>query len=135
MVNSGEIEEMDLLRAAEYGMLAVLLGAAPTADVLRQISGLKGDVSALGLAHIDLANAEELRDRLLDCLDRFDDVEVDLGGVTFIDSTGLGALVRLRTEAATRGKTSALSNLSPATERILQLSGLLELFTIKPALS
>lgn len=57
MVNSGEIEEMDLLRAAEYGMLAVLLGAAPTADVLRQIAGLKGDVSALGLAHIDLANA------------------------------------------------------------------------------
>ncbi|MDB5507802.1 MAG: molecular chaperone [Hyphomicrobiales bacterium] len=57
MVNSGEVEEMDLLRAAEYGMLAVLLGAAPTAAVLRQISGLKGDVSALGLAHIDLANA------------------------------------------------------------------------------
>lgn len=57
MVNSGEIEEMDLLRAAEYGMLAVLLGAAPTENVLKQIAGLKGDVSALGLAHIDLANA------------------------------------------------------------------------------
>ena len=58
----GTAEDIDLLRGAEYGLLAVLLGAAPTADLLRQVSGLRGDVSALGLAHIDLATAAERAD-------------------------------------------------------------------------
>ena len=51
-----------MLRGAEYGLLAVLLGAAPTADLLTQVSGLKGDASALGLAHIELADAAQAAD-------------------------------------------------------------------------
>ena len=50
-----DLDEVDLLRAHEYGLLAVLLGRAPTADVLARIAELKGDVSPLGLAHIRLA--------------------------------------------------------------------------------
>ena len=93
---------------------------------------LDGTTCVLNVAgDIDMANADEFRDRLLNCLDRYEAVEVDMAGVSFIDSSGLGALVRLRTEAATRNKTAALRNLSAATDRLLEVSGLRELFTVK----
>ncbi len=50
-------DEVDLLRAHEYGLLAVLLGRAPAAEVLARIAELRGDASPLGLAHIGLAEA------------------------------------------------------------------------------
>jgi TorA maturation chaperone TorD len=53
----GDVEEMDRLRAAEYGMLALLLFRVPTAAVLRQVRELKGDASPLGMAHLALAQA------------------------------------------------------------------------------
>jgi TorA maturation chaperone TorD len=52
-----EADEVDLLRSHEYGLLAILFGRAPTADVLARLATLKGDASPLGLAHIALAEA------------------------------------------------------------------------------
>jgi anti-sigma B factor antagonist len=90
---------------------------------------VRGSVGVLGVAgEIDIASADEFRDRLLACLERYDSVEVDLGGVTFIDSSGLAGLVRLRTEAEIVGKAVALVNVSSSTARILELTGLQGLF-------
>src|SRR6195256_5189496 len=50
-----EIDEIDALRAAEYGLLSLLLGKAPDADTLLRVAALKGDASDLGIAHIELA--------------------------------------------------------------------------------
>jgi TorA maturation chaperone TorD len=55
-----EVDEIDLLRAREYELLAVLLGRAPTREVFRRLSGLKGDASPLGLAHVALAEAARI---------------------------------------------------------------------------
>ncbi len=52
-----EIDEIDRQRAAEYGLLSLLLGKAPDADTLSRIAALKGDASDLGVAHIELAAA------------------------------------------------------------------------------
>jgi TorA maturation chaperone TorD len=52
-----EIDEIDLLRAAEYGLLSLLLGKAPDADTLARVAQLKGDASELGMAHVELASA------------------------------------------------------------------------------
>lgn len=52
-----EIDDVDLLRSHEYGLLALLLGRAPTVDVLAQVAALKGDATPLGLAHIELGLA------------------------------------------------------------------------------
>ena len=54
---SPEIDEIDQQRAAEYGLLALLLGKAPNADTLRRVAMLKGDATDLGFAHIELAAA------------------------------------------------------------------------------
>jgi len=50
-----EIDEIDQLRAAEYGLLSLLLGKAPDATTLLRVAALKGDGSDLGMAHIELA--------------------------------------------------------------------------------
>lgn len=51
-----EVDEVDLLRSHEYGLLALLFARAPTAEVLERVRQLKGDASPLGLAHIHLAD-------------------------------------------------------------------------------
>jgi TorA maturation chaperone TorD len=57
-----EINEIDLLRSHEYALIAVILGRAPTADLLEQLGSLRGDASALGMAHIALADAARRAD-------------------------------------------------------------------------
>lgn len=57
-----EADDIDLLRSHEYNLLAILLGRAPTRDVLDRLGELKGDPSPLGLAHLDLADAAAAAD-------------------------------------------------------------------------
>src|SRR6266436_5989832 len=52
-----EVGEIDQLRAAEYGLLSLLLGKAADADTLTRVAGLKGDASDLGMAHVELSAA------------------------------------------------------------------------------
>src|SRR6187200_1991003 len=57
LTSKPEIDEIDQLRAAEYGLLSLLLGKAPDAETLRRVATLKGDASDLGMAHLELASA------------------------------------------------------------------------------
>src|SRR4051812_12220417 len=57
-----EIDEIDQLRAAEYGLLSLLLGKAPDADTLKRVATLRGDASELGMAHVELASAAAAAD-------------------------------------------------------------------------
>src|ERR1700716_4464287 len=51
--SKSEIDEIDQLRAAEYGLLSLLLGKAPDADTLLRVAALKGGAFGLGMAHIE----------------------------------------------------------------------------------
>jgi TorA maturation chaperone TorD len=57
-----EIDEVDRMRAHEYGLLAIVFGRAPTRDVLARLAELKGDATPLGVAHIELAQAAAAAD-------------------------------------------------------------------------
>jgi TorA maturation chaperone TorD/DNA-binding transcriptional regulator YdaS (Cro superfamily) len=57
-----EVDEIDQLRAAEYGLLSLLLGKAPDADTLGRVATMKGDSSDLGMAHVELAGAAAAAD-------------------------------------------------------------------------
>lgn len=52
-----DIDEVDMARAQEYALLSALLVRAPDAMLLDRLSGLRGDASPLGVAHIALAEA------------------------------------------------------------------------------
>jgi TorA maturation chaperone TorD len=59
---SAEVDEVDLMRAHQYGLLALLFGRAPSADLLARVAQLKGDATPLGLAHVRLADAAAASD-------------------------------------------------------------------------
>ena len=57
--SSDEGDPLERARAEEYALLAVLLGEAPDAGMLKRIASLHGDTTPLGLAHAALAEAAE----------------------------------------------------------------------------
>jgi TorA maturation chaperone TorD len=56
-VATSAVDEIDLLRSYEYGLLAAVLLRAPGRDLLTRIAGLAGDITPLGGAHTALAEA------------------------------------------------------------------------------
>jgi TorA maturation chaperone TorD len=60
--SSCPIDEVDVARAQEYALLSVLLARAPDAAVLSRLAQLRGDHTALGMAHVSLAEAASAAD-------------------------------------------------------------------------
>ena len=81
---------------------------------------------------VDLAEADAFVEAARECLARARGVDLDLSGVTFIDSSGLGALVRLRNDAAALAKPLHLANVSRSVDRLLQVTGLDDSFERRP---
>ena len=73
---------------------------------------------------IDIAAVDDLIEQMRSSLAEADAIEVDFDGVTFIDSSGLGALVLIKKEAAAQNKDFALVNVHSTALRLLQVSGL-----------
>jgi anti-sigma B factor antagonist len=72
------------------------------------------DVAALGMLNLTEPKVTELI--------------VDLAGVTFIDSTGLGALVRIRNIALEFNKEVTFRDPSPRVQQLFKLTGLDSVF-------
>ena len=73
---------------------------------------------------LDLYNAHAVRDELLAAADRGPErLVVDLSGLTFIDSTGLGVLIEARTRLSNR-RAFLLAAPGLETRRALEISGL-----------
>lgn len=95
--------------------------------VIETPAGARRSLAVSG--EFDLAAVEEFLSAALGCLENTADVcEIDLGAVTFIDSSGLGALVRVRKAAHDRGKEVVLTNVPPAVSRLFEVTGLTEAF-------
>ena len=80
---------------------------------------------------IDLATADDVVTRGANLLARSAPgvpLMVDLGGVTFLDSSGLSALVRLRRAAEAQGSQVLLRDVPDRVAALLELSGLAEYF-------
>jgi len=80
---------------------------------------------------VDLATTPALRERLLHVLrdQRPELLDVDLAEVTFLDCTGLGALVAVRNAAIRAGGQMRVSHPQPVVRRVLEVTGLLGVFT------
>lgn len=59
-------------------------------------------------------------------------LRLDLGGITFIDSVGIGALIKVREIASERGRELDMSGSSAAVQQVLRLTGLAEIFGLEP---
>ncbi|GAA4698586.1 STAS domain-containing protein [Phytohabitans rumicis] len=80
---------------------------------------------------VDLATAAALRERLLRVLHghSLNLLDVNLAGVTFMDCTGIGALIGVRNAAARAGCQVRVTDPQPIVRRVLEATGLLGVFT------
>ena len=77
---------------------------------------------------MSIYTALALKDRLLTPLDQCADMELDLAGVTDIDSAGLQLLILVKNECRTRGKNLRLTGHSAPVLEILDLYNLESFF-------
>lgn len=80
---------------------------------------------------IDLYSAPEFKEALVQAIeDGMKDIVVDLGGVDFLDSTGLGVLVGVNRRLELLGGSLAIVSPDDTTRRVFEISGLDKRFTI-----
>jgi anti-sigma B factor antagonist len=80
---------------------------------------------------LDVATAPALLDAGMTVIDRTGALVLELGGLTFLDSSGLAALVRLHKRLADHTGRLVLRALPANARRILDITGLAEVFTIE----
>jgi anti-sigma B factor antagonist len=80
---------------------------------------------------VDVATAPALRDELYRLIEQGSrDVVVDLSGMDFIDSTGLGVFVGALKRAREGGGGMELRGLKPSARKVFEITGLSSAFTI-----
>lgn len=99
----------------------------PVLDADQAMLVLSGDVDLNAVDHL-----KREAERCLTSTDRTS-LLLDLGAVTFIDSSGMGALVAVHHRAQARDKTLELCNVPEHVNRLLTLSALDSLLTIRNA--
>lgn len=87
-----------------------------------------GDVSILTIAgELDMGSAPQLREALAPILDsEKPSLLLDLSGINFMDSTGIGVLVNALNRARDKNGYCAYCGVQPRVHRILQIAGLLK---------
>jgi anti-sigma B factor antagonist len=78
---------------------------------------------------LDVENCDDVMTRLRRRVDSTatEQVTLDLANVTFVDSSGLGAVIELRNHLLESGRRLVLRNLQPRVERTLVITGLIDL--------
>lgn len=94
-------------------------GATTTGEPLVTVSG-----------ELDLASADDFLAEVTEAAGDGAVLVLDLAGVSFMDSTGLGALIKVRNRLVDRGGEITLTAVSPAVERVLELTGMSDVFGI-----
>ena len=87
-------------------------------------------LSLPGCVAIDNANAAEVKREALQLLGQAADVVVDLSGVEFLDSAGVGVLVGLFRHARGLGGSARVCGLTPGVRTVLELIQLDRIFEI-----
>jgi anti-anti-sigma factor len=109
--------------------LSALTGS-PQLHVAMSFPSPRG-VRVVVVGEVDLATTAVLHDGLLGVLrDKSPAlVDVDLAGVTFMDCTGVGALIAVHTTAARSGCRLRVSHPQPIVGRVLAVTGALSVLT------
>jgi anti-sigma B factor antagonist len=96
------------------------------------ITKLEGNTLRVGaITELNATNAANFRDDIRTALtDTVNTLDVDFSATTFVDSSGLGALIALHKTMATRGGCVRILNPAPTVRQILELTRLHRVFEI-----
>ncbi|HEV7193309.1 MAG TPA: STAS domain-containing protein [Jatrophihabitantaceae bacterium] len=102
---------------------------------------LTSDLEAAGgpvvsiVGEVDLASAGQLRSAgraAVTAAESGAQIVLDIRGVTFLDSTGVGALVDIVNAAAEKGTSVVLRSTPDRVRKILEITGVLDRFSLEP---
>jgi anti-sigma B factor antagonist len=96
------------------------------------VSGADGAYEVRLVGELDMSTAAQLREELLGLAagEKPAQVTVDLSQLAFVDSTGLSVLITGLKRIRERGGEMTLRSPTPATRRVLEITGLTEVFTV-----
>jgi anti-sigma B factor antagonist len=102
------------------------------ATILYEPADTDGIVVARLAGELDLDRADDVRDSLNHASGQpgCHYLHVDVSGLSFIDSYGLGVLVSARNTAAARGVTLSLKDPSPPVRKAIEVTGLGDVFSL-----
>jgi anti-sigma B factor antagonist len=100
-------------------------------ELLVRVSGGERAYEVHLHGELDMSTAPKLRDELLRLVsDGATEVTVDLSQLAFVDSTGLSVLITGLKRLREGGGDMALRAPNPPTRRVLEITGLTEVFSI-----
>ncbi len=85
-----------------------------------------------GTDALDTLVAGKVKAEALSLIDRDSDVVVDLSGISFMDSTGVGVLVSLYKAARKNGRDARFANIAPGVRSVLEIIKLDRIFDVYP---
>ena len=96
----------------------------------------EGRTTVIVAGELDDSTAPELRERLAQVTtDLVGDLVLDIGLLTFVDSTGLALFVAQHKKLLSQGFGLTISSPSPMARRLLEITGLTQLLSIEPPLA
>jgi anti-sigma B factor antagonist len=100
-------------------------------DLRIVVSSVDSEHEVRLLGELDLATASQLQEELMRLTsDGATLVTVDLADLEFIDSTGLSVLITGLKRLRQQGGDMALRSPSPGTRKVLEITGLIEVFSV-----
>jgi anti-sigma B factor antagonist len=82
---------------------------------------------------LDLATAPLLAAELVNLAQHGGDVVLDIGQLTFVDSTGLSLFVSQHKKLAAQGHSLVISSPTPSARRLFEITGLTDVLSIEAA--
>ncbi|ARC84516.1 anti-sigma F factor antagonist [Clostridium argentinense CDC 2741] len=84
------------------------------------------------MGELDHHNASEVRNKIDDMLDRdnINKLIMNFSGVSFMDSSGIGAVIGRYKKLSMKGGKLCITNLKPSVKRVFELSGLFKIIDI-----
>ncbi|CAN5221533.1 hypothetical protein BH18ACT4_BH18ACT4_06720 [soil metagenome] len=106
-------------------------GNARAMDIGLEVSELKSAAVLAVHGEVDVATAPRLREQVLALVaDGYEHIVIDLEGVEFLDSTGLGVLVGALKRVRTHGGELSLVCTRPRVLKVFEITGLTRVFAI-----
>lgn len=97
-------------------------GMNPSLDLAVSADEGSQTATVVAIGEIELAASNALLNCLEQALADAKHLRLDLGGVTFIDSTGLSVLLQVKVHAERRGGTMRIVESSPAVDHLIGLA-------------
>lgn len=89
-------------------------------------------VAELTVEHLDASNAADFKQAALAAAKQSPDMVIDLGGIEFVDSSGLGALLSVLREVNSQGGKLAVCRVSRPVRTLFELVRMHRIFEIFP---